>query len=73
MFWEIATLAALGVGNYFGPANLGMIIDPAVRMEQLLIDSELHGELRRPWITDQPSHLTPYRIHGGVGPKSSEI
>jgi hypothetical protein len=29
--------------------------------------------LRQLWIKDEPSHLTPYRIHGGVGPASSSI
>ena len=51
--------------------------DPMVRMEQELIDSEnlrqMHDEWRRFWMNDQPSHLTPYRIHGGVGPASSSF
>ncbi len=51
--------------------------DPMVRMEQQLIDSEnlrhAHDEWRRFWMNDQPSHLTPYRIHGGVSPASSSI
>ena len=46
--------------------------DPLVRMEQMLIDSEnerqMHDAMRRFWMNDQPSHLTPYRINGGVGP-----
>jgi hypothetical protein len=62
--------------------NTGCLInqyssDPVVRMEQLMIDSEnlrqIHDEWRRFWMNDQPSHLTPYRIHGGVGPASSSI
>jgi len=62
--------------------NTGCLInqyssDPLVRMEQLMIDSEnlrqIHDEWRRFWMNDQPSHLTPYRIHGGVGPASSTI
>ena len=51
--------------------------DPLIRMEQLLIDSEnlrqMHDQWRRFWMNDQPSHMTPYRIHGGVGPASSSI
>ena len=51
--------------------------DPLVRMEQMMIDSEnlrqMHDEWRRFWMNDQPSHLTPYRIHGGIGPASSSI
>jgi hypothetical protein len=62
--------------------NTGCLInqyssDPIVRMEQMMIDSEnlrqMHDEWRRFWMNDQPSHLTPYRIHGGVGPASSSI
>jgi hypothetical protein len=82
MFWNLATLAVLGVGNYFGPVNLGVPInvnssDPMIRLEQMMIDSEnlhkMRDELRPIHGNDQPSHLTPYRIHGGVGPKSPEI
>ena len=63
-------------------ANTGCFVnqyssDPMVRMEQQLIDSEnlrhAHDEWRRFWMNDQPSHLTPYRIHGGVSPASSSI
>jgi hypothetical protein len=46
--------------------------DPNVRMEQLLFASEdlrqIEDEWRRFWFTDQPSHLTPVRVHGGIGP-----
>jgi hypothetical protein len=49
--------------------------DPMVRMEEMMIDSEnlrqIHDEWRRFWMNDQPSHLTPYRVHGGVGPAAS--
>ncbi|MSU79130.1 MAG: hypothetical protein EXS16_13700 [Gemmataceae bacterium] len=51
--------------------------DPFARMEQQLIDAknlrEAHEEWRRYWLKDQPAHLTPYRIHGGVAPASSSI
>ena len=72
----VAGLAACGL------TNTGCILNqyssnPTVRMEQMLIDSEnlrqMHDEWRRFWMNDQPSHLTPYRIHGGVGPASSTI
>ena len=49
--------------------------DPFIRMEQLMIDSEnlrqIQDEWRRFWMNDQPSHLTPFRVHGGVGPAVS--
>lgn len=82
MFWNLAMLAALAAGNCLGPTSLfptnQYSSDPAVRREQQLIESEnlrqMHEEWRRgPGLNDEPSHLTPYRIHGGVGPASSGI
>ena len=29
---------------------------------------QIEAEWDKFWFTDQPSHLTPIRIHGGVGP-----
>ncbi len=75
-WWAFLALLLLSV------TNTGCMInqyssDPMVRMEQMMIDSEnlrqMHDEWRRFWMNDQPSHLTPYRIHGGVGPASSSI
>ena len=72
--WTLAAMAMMSV------ANTGCIMnqyssDPMIRMEQAMIDSEnlrqMHDEWRRFWMNDQPSHLTPYRVHGGVGPGSS--
>jgi hypothetical protein len=44
--------------------------DPAVRTRQLLYTSEdfraLLNEWERIWFTDQPSHMTPQRVHGGL-------
>ena len=44
--------------------------DPAVRTRQLLYTSEdfraLLNEWERIWFLDQPSHLTPHRVHGGI-------
>lgn len=46
--------------------------DPNIRMEQMLFQSEdlrqIRNEWRRFWFTDQPSHMTYERIHGGIGP-----
>ena len=76
MFWRFVILAALCVGNY-GCANIWMPYsnDPFVRMDQTMIDSENTRqpvELRRPgWLHDCPAELTPYRVHGGVGPAAS--
>jgi hypothetical protein len=42
------------------------------QVEQLLKESEdlrLAGEeWERFWFSDQPSHMTPFRTHGGLGP-----
>ncbi len=44
--------------------------DPVRRSRQLIITSEnmssMLDEWERIWFLDQPSHLTPYRTHGGV-------
>ena len=44
--------------------------NPDERMQQLLYQSEdlrqIKNEWRRFWFNDQPSHLTPERIHGGI-------
>lgn len=45
--------------------------NPNRRMNELLNQSEdlrqMEYEWERIWFTDQPSHLTPQRVHGGVG------
>ncbi len=45
---------------------------PSKRVEELLVDSEnlrqIGDEWERFWFLDQPSHLTPFRTHGGLGP-----
>lgn len=44
--------------------------DPNRRMNELLNTSEdlrqIENEWERIWFTDQPSHLTPERTHGGI-------
>ena len=56
-------------------ANSGCITplysgDPQRRARQLLFTSEdlrqLLDDWERFWMLDQPSHMTPYRSHGGV-------
>jgi hypothetical protein len=45
--------------------------DPNVRIKKLLQSEELrkiNEEWRRWWMTDDPSHMTYERIHGGIGP-----
>jgi hypothetical protein len=44
--------------------------DPTLRTQQLIYTSEdlraMLMEWERFWFLDQPSHLTPQRVHGGV-------
>ncbi len=44
--------------------------DPARRTQQLMYTSEdlrlLLDDWERIWFLDQPSHLSPYRTHGGL-------
>lgn len=44
--------------------------DPVRRARQLINTSEdfsvIQDEWERIWFLDQPSHLTPYRTHGGI-------
>lgn len=54
------------------PPTLGQLnsSDPNIRMSQLLDQSEdtrpIQNQWRRFWFNDQPTHLTPERIHGGI-------
>ncbi len=65
----LAILAGMGF------ANTGCLMnaydsDPNGRMGQLINQSEdlrqIRGEWSRIWFTDQPSHMTPDRTHGGI-------
>jgi len=56
-------------------ANSGCLIpaysaDPARRAQELIFTSEdlrlFLDEWERIWFLDQPSHLTPFRTHGGI-------
>lgn len=44
--------------------------DPTRRTQQLIFTSEdfraILDEWERIWFLDMPSHLTPYRTHGGI-------
>ena len=55
--------------------NTGCLIplysaDPARRAQELIFTSEdlrcFLDEWERIWFLDQPSHLKPYRTHGGI-------
>ena len=70
MLRRIVMLAVVGSGlSATGCLNL-YPSDPVQRTEVLINQSEdyrqISGIFRRFWFTDQPSHLTPERIHGGI-------
>lgn len=55
--------------------NVGCLIpmysaDPARRAQQLIFTSEdlrtFLDEWERVWFLDQPSHMKPFRTHGGI-------
>jgi hypothetical protein len=66
----LATVAAAALA-----ANTGCLIpmysaDPARRAQELIFTSEdlrsFLDEWERIWFLDQPSHLQPFRTHGGI-------
>jgi hypothetical protein len=66
-------VALAGVGQGCAPVPLPHYAAyPPKRVEQLLNDSEnlrnAGDDWDRIWFLDQPSHLTPFRTHGGLGP-----
>ena len=72
-FLTKALLVALLTGNLGGVSTCPQgSSDPTRRMNQLLNVSEnlRIGEYDWEiwWQIDQPSHLTPVRVHGGIGP-----
>jgi hypothetical protein len=69
---RLLLLAAIAV---LGLSNTGCLInayssDPNRRISELLVQSEdlrqIEYEWERIWFTDEPSHMTPERVHGGV-------
>ena len=68
LLW-LAAVAGLALGNTGCLLNQ-YSSDPNVRMGQLLSESENLRQIEREWSViwqnDQPSHLTPERVHGGV-------
>jgi hypothetical protein len=64
----VFALTALNTGCFLNMYSS----DPNERMRQELNQSEnlrqLRKEWERFWMIDQPSHLSPDRVHGGIGP-----
>jgi hypothetical protein len=67
----VAALATLSEGCAPVPLPRYAAYGPR-RVEELLVDSEnlrmIGDEWERFWFLDQPSHMTPFRTHGGLGP-----
>jgi transcriptional regulator of aromatic amino acid metabolism len=73
----MARKLTLGILMLVCLCNTGCLInqyssDPAIRTEQLLVQSEdmrqMKEEWRRFWFNDHPSTLTPNRITGTIAP-----
>jgi hypothetical protein len=66
----IAALLATSLASSVGCILPIYAADPAKRTRQLMFESEnmryLLEEWERFWFLDQPSHLTPRRMHGGI-------
>ena len=60
--WSVASATGCFIPIYSG--------DPARRTRQLIFTSEdfrnFLDEWERIWFLDQPSHMAPMRVHGGV-------
>ncbi len=65
-----AAILGLWIGGSSGCAVPIYSGDQATRTQQLIFTSEnlrqMVDEWQRIWFLDQPSHLTPYRTHGGL-------
>ena len=66
----VATMIAIALSS-----NVGCLIpiydaDPVVRAKQLIYTSEdlraMREEWHRFWFLDQPDHMTPLRVDGGI-------
>ena len=68
-FLVLIAVAGLVLGNCGCFLNL-YSSDPNRRIHELLNTSEdyrqLEYEWERIWFTDEPSHMTPERVHGGI-------
>ena len=66
----IAALLALTLSQSVGCFLPIYSADPGRRTRQLIFTSEdmrnFLQEWERIWFLDQPDHMTPYRVHGGV-------
>ena len=66
----LALAFGLLVGTTAGCMVPAYSADPARRTQQLIYSSEnlrlILDDWERAWLLDHPSHMTPYRTHGGI-------
>jgi len=66
----LAGLLATSIGSSVGCITPAYSGDPTRRTQQMLYTSEdlrqALDEWERFWFLDQPSHMSPFRTHGGV-------
>lgn len=66
----LALVAAGGLASSSGCLIPMYSADPARRAQELIFTSEdlraILDEWERIWFLDQPSHMTPFRTHGGI-------
>jgi hypothetical protein len=67
LYWVLSSQ----VGRLDGSIH-AVVTAPPEGVEKLSVKSEelrqAGDEWERLWLLDQPSHLTPFKTHGGVGP-----
>ncbi len=65
-----AALLGLALGTNIGCFLPAYSTQPVRRTRQLIFNSEdlraILDEWERFWFLDMPSHLTPFRVHGGL-------
>ena len=68
--WLLILLTACSLSASTGCLVPIYSADPSRRAQQLIYSSEnlraMLDEWERIWFLDQPSHLTPHNIHGGI-------
>jgi hypothetical protein len=66
----MAAILGLSLGTSNGCVVPIYNSDPSVRTQEMIFTSEnlrlIGEEWQRIWFLDQPSHLSPYRTHGGL-------
>lgn len=66
----LVLVLCLPLGSAVGCIIPAYSADPVRRAQELIFTSEnlrfILDEWERIWFLDQPSHLSPYRTHGGI-------